>query len=163
MDNPRYIVLEVMLLESGGPIGTVGEPRMLCRYHAAHLPGTLIDDGKVSVVVRDDTTRLWQEYVKPTTVEQARDIAGRLTALGFPGRTLEAKGVVDTSDGWTHLLLRVQWERHSLTLDINMQSSGFEGTDAEQLRDLCRQLFALAGFEGYCPVVYGSRLTRHGT
>jgi len=43
-----------------------------------------------------------------------------------------------------------------------MHSSGFDGADAERLRALFRALFALAGFQAYCPVVYGPRLTdRH--
>jgi hypothetical protein len=44
-----------------------------------------------------------------------------------------------------------------------MQSSGFDGADAEGLRTLFRHLFALAGFETYCPVVYGPHRTRPRT
>jgi hypothetical protein len=46
-----------------------------------------------------------------------------------------------------------------MTLDIGMQSSGFDGPDAERLRTLFRALFALVGFEAYCPIVYGTRRT----
>jgi hypothetical protein len=160
MADSQYIVIEVTLLESGGPFGTVGEPKMFCRYRAVHLPGTHFGDGKVSVVVRDHATQSWREYVRQTTFEEARSVRAQLEALGIPGRTPEAQGVVDTSDGWTNLFFRVEAEKESMALDIAMQSSGFDGADAERLRTLFRDLFALAGFETYCPVVYGLRRTR---
>jgi hypothetical protein len=150
MADPQYIVIEVTLLESGGPFGTVGEPRMFCRYSAVHLPGTSLDDGKVSVVVRDQATQAWREYVRQTTFGEARGVLARLEALGFPGRTPEVEGVVDTSDGWTNLFVRVKVEKEATVLDIAMQSSGFDVADAERLRNLFRDLFALAGFEAYC-------------
>jgi hypothetical protein len=155
MADPRYLVIEVTLFESCGPFGTVGEPTMFCRYSAAHLPGTHLDDGKVNVVVRDDTTQSWREYVRKTTFDDARGVIAQLKALGIPGRTPKAEGVVDTSDGWTTLSFRVKAEKDAMAFDIGMQSSGFDGADAEQLRVLFRDLFALAGFEAYCPVVYG--------
>jgi hypothetical protein len=155
MADPQAIVLEVTLLESGGPFGTVGEPRMFCRYSAAHLPGTPLDDGRASVVVRDGATRSWREYARRTSAEEARGVVARLKALGVPGRTPEADGVVDTSDGWTNLCLRVKTDHAAAVFDIGMQSSGFGGVDAERLRALFRRMFALAGFEAYCPVVYG--------
>jgi hypothetical protein len=37
-----------------------------------------------------------------------------------------------------------------------MQSSGFEGPNAESLRSLFRFLFALAGYDGFSPVIYDS-------
>jgi hypothetical protein len=111
MADPQYVVIEVTLLESGGPVGTVGEPRMFCRYSAAHLPGTHLDDGEVSVVVRDSATQSWREYVRQTTLDDARGVIAQLEALGIPGRTPEAEGVVDTSDGWTSLSLRVKAEK----------------------------------------------------
>jgi hypothetical protein len=163
MGDPRHIVLEVMLLETGGPFGTAGEPRLFCRYSALHLPGTPLDDGRVSVVARDGPTQSWQEYARRTTLDNARGIVAQLQALGVPGRTPEAEGVVDTSDGWTNLLFRVKAETDATALEIGMQSSGFDGADAERLRTLFRALFALAGFEAYCPVVYGPRRTRRRT
>jgi hypothetical protein len=160
MADPQYLVIEVTLLESGGPFESVGEPRMFCRYSAAHLSGTRLDDGKVSVVVRDHTTQAWREYVRKTTFDDARGVIARLKALGIPGRTPKAEGVVDTSDGWTNLSFRVKAEKDAMAFDIGMQSSGFDGADAEKLRVLFRELFALAGFEAYSPVVYGPCRTR---
>ena len=104
-------------------------------------------------------TRSWREYVRQTTIDQARSVVAQLEALGIPGRTPEAEGVVDTSDGWTNLFFRVKVEKEATALDIGMQSSGFDGADAEGLRTLFRHLFALAGFEAYSPVVYGPRRT----
>jgi hypothetical protein len=159
MADPRYTAIDVTLVESSGPIFSVGEPTMLCRFKAVHLPGTQLDEGKISVVVRDSVTKQWREYARQTTVDQAREVAARLETLGMPGRTPQVKGVVDTSDGWTHLLLRIRAEGKVVSLDIDMQLSGFDGADAEQLRELFRYLFALAGFKTYCPAVYGPRRT----
>jgi hypothetical protein len=129
---------------------------MFCRYCAIHLPGTHLDDGKVSVVARDHATQAWREYTRQTTLDEARGVLAQLEALGIPGRRPEVEGVVDTSDGWTNLFFRVKVEKEAMTLDIGMQSSGFDGPDAERLRTLFRALFALAGFEAYCPIVYGT-------
>lgn len=155
MSDTRYVIMEVTLLETGGSFGSVGEPEMLYRYSAAHLPGTQLDDGKASVVVRDNATRLWREYVRRTTFDEARGVLAQLKALGIPGRTPEASGVVDTSDGWTNLFFRIKAEQEVTALDISMHSSGFDGVDAERLRTLFRDLFALAGFDAYRAVVYG--------
>jgi hypothetical protein len=163
MADSQYIVVEVTLLESTGPFKTVGVPRMFCRYSAVHVPGTDLDDGRVCVVVRDDATQSWREYARRTTFDEARDVVAQLEALRMPGRTPEVKGIIDTSDGWTNLFFRVQGERDVTALDIGMESSGFDGADAERLRTLFRYLFALAGFEAYCPVVYGQRLGRRCT
>jgi len=159
MADPRYVVGKVTLLELGGPFGKVEEPRMFCRYSAVHVPGTHLDDGKVSVVVRDQATHSWREYTRQTTLDEARGVLAQLEALGIPGRTPEVGGVVDTSDGWTNLFCRVEVEKDATAFDIAMQSSGFGGADAERLRSLFRVLFALAGFEAYCPVVYRPRRT----
>jgi hypothetical protein len=163
MADPRYIVIEVTLLETGGSCETVGETRMFCRYSAVHCPGTQFDDGRVSVVARDDATQSWREYARRTTLDEARGIVAHLEALGTPGRTPEAKGIVDTSNGWTNLFFRVKAEQEETAVDIGMQCSGFDGADAERLRTLFRALFALAGFEAYSPSVYGPRRTNSCT
>jgi hypothetical protein len=98
MADPQYIAIELTLLESGGAIGTVGKPRMLCRYMAVHVPGTDLDDGKVSVLVRDSVRQSWREYERRTTFDQAQEVIARLQALGIPGRMPDAKGVDDSSD-----------------------------------------------------------------
>jgi hypothetical protein len=161
MPGYPYIAVELTLVESGGPHHRAGRPSMLCRFKAAFLPGTNINDGQVCVVVPDQAARSWKEYAQPVTFEQAREVVRRLDALGIPGRTPEVQGVVDTSNGWTHLLFCARGEQHTTTLDIDMESSGFEGEDAERLRALFRQLFALAGYGGFCPAVYGSH--QHGS
>jgi hypothetical protein len=42
----------------------------------------------------------------------------------------------------------------SWSFEVSMQSSGFDGVDADSVRALCRELFALAEYDEYDPIVY---------
>jgi hypothetical protein len=60
MADTPWIVTEVALVESQSPFGSVGDPRMLCRFRAAHLAASGLNQAKASVVVRDGATRTVQ-------------------------------------------------------------------------------------------------------
>jgi hypothetical protein len=149
------LAIELTLLETRGPFFKVGAPTLLCRFSAVHLGGNQINDGKVCVIVRDTIANHWREYARDVTADQVQQVAGRLQGLHIPYRTPNVQGVIDTSDAWTHLLLYIRAEQRTLPLEIHMHSSGFDGEDAEPLRTLFRLLFALAGYDGFCRVVYG--------
>jgi hypothetical protein len=155
MPRQAPIAVEVSLAETCGPFGKVGWPRLYCWFKAVHVPGTSIDDAKISVLARVDSTKSWQEHTRRLTLEQAQDIVESLQKLGIPEKSIQVEGVVDSSDGWSALYVRVQVDTRVFALDIHMQSSGFEGDDAEELRGFFRQLFERAGYADYCPATYG--------
>ncbi|MCI0464471.1 MAG: hypothetical protein L0Z62_46665 [Gemmataceae bacterium] len=160
MASSQPIALELSLVESSGPWFKPGSPVLYCWFHAVHLPGTPHDEGKISVLSMDRAARTWREFTRPVTIDQSREILAGLEALGLPGRTPDVEGVVDTSDGWDRVVFWVRTEGGVRCMDLDMHSSGFDGKDAEALRELFRRLFALAGFAEFSPVVYGERRAR---
>lgn len=155
MTSTRPFTIELTLLETVGPFFRIGFPRLLCWFQAIYLPSLQCDEGKVVVVVHEGQTTTWRELSRPVTRNQSLDVLGRLKALGLPGRLPEVEGVVDTSDSWSHLVLRGRVEEESFVVEINMHSSGFQGPDAETVRNLCRELFHLAGYSQYSSAIYG--------
>jgi hypothetical protein len=127
--------------------------------HLVHLPGTPHTEGTVSVLSAAPATCQWHEFIRATTIDQVQHVLAALEALGLPGRAPNVKGVVDTSEGWERLVFWVQVKGESRTVNLDVHSSGFDGPDAEPLRTLFRRLFALAGFTGFSPVIYGERRT----
>lgn len=152
-----YILLEISLAETGGWVGKVGRPRLYCTLNAVHLPGTEIDDAMISIVARDRSTDSWQEHTRRLTLEQSQAILASLDKLGITEKPLQVESVFDTSDLWSRLSFRGRDGDKSFALDIGMQSSGFDGNDAEGLRGLLRQLFDYAGYADYSPTIYGYR------
>jgi hypothetical protein len=159
MASSEPITLELSLVESSGPWFKPGSATLYCWFHAVHIPGTPHDEGKASVLSFDRRARTWQEFTRPVTIDQSREILAGLEAVGLPGSTPDAEGVVDTSDGWHRVVFWVWTKGGARCLNIDMHSSGFEGRDAEALRELFRRLFALAGFSEFSPAVYGERPT----
>ena len=150
-----YIDLEMSFSETCGPFGKAGWPRLYCWLKSVHLPGSKIDDAMISVVARVRATVSWQEHSRRLTLEQTQAILESLDKLGIPEKAVQVEGVVDTSDGWSNICFQVKDGERNFALDIPMQSSGFDGNDAEELRQLFRQLFKCAGYPDYCPVIYG--------
>jgi hypothetical protein len=150
-----YIYVEAFLLETIGPLYMPGRLRLFCWFKAAHLPGTQIDGARVSVVAcSDQAGGVWKEYSQDLVMEQSMAIIESLERLGIPGRALDAQGNFDTGDSWSNILFQVQREDETFTQSISMQCSGFDGNDAEELKSLFRQLFDLAGYDGYSQVIY---------
>ena len=54
-------------------------------------------------------------------------------------------GVVDPSDRWSRFPFHLTTEWDAITLDVAMQSSGFEVTDAEPLRGLVEVVYSGLG------------------
>jgi hypothetical protein len=152
-----YIALEISLRQTGEPLGKVGWPFLYCWLKAVHLPGTAIDDARISVVTRSLPTEHWHEFTRALTLAESQALVESLKKLGIPGRTLDAHGVDDTSDRWSHLFFRVKDDQETFALEIGMQSSGFAGADAEGLRAFFRQLFDCAGYREYDSEIYERR------
>jgi hypothetical protein len=155
MTATPYIALEMSLLQTAGPHYKVGWPFLYCWLKAVHLPGTPLNDARVSVLSRAHPTEPWHEFTRELSLGESEALVGSLEKLGIPGRSLDIEGVVDTSDEWSHVFFRVKTDEQTFALEIDMQASGFKGKDAEGLRALFRQLFDRAGYRDYCPVVYG--------
>jgi hypothetical protein len=149
MDSHPYISFTLSLIESSGPFGRVGSPKLFCWASAAPFPSGSPDNGRVVVLSRDSSTGDWREYAGTLSVEQSRKIIELLDALGLPGRTPDVEGVFDTSDYWSHISFEVRVEGRHTNLEIMMHASGFEGRDAARLNGLFLYLFNLAGYEGY--------------
>ena len=156
MHSQTHVSFTLSLIESSGPFGRAGRPELFCWANAFHLPAGIIDDGRVVVLSRDPGTNAWREYAGALSAAQSRTIVELLQALGMPGRSPEVEGVVDTSDGWSHISFHTSVEGRHSHLGISMHSSGFDGGDAARLRSLFRLLFDLAGYQGYDLSVYGS-------
>jgi hypothetical protein len=149
------ISLTLSLIESSGLFGRVGAPTLFCWVSAVHLPGGLIDDGN-ALVLSHDITGAWHEHSQRLSAGQSLEVIERLEKLGLPERAPEAEEVLDTSEAWFHISFLVRIGSCHARVDIPMHSSGFEGRDAEPLKELFRCLFGLAGYRGYSTTVYGS-------
>ncbi len=157
MNSAAPVLLSLVLIQSSGWFYQVGFPTLLCWLHSAHLPASTIDDGKIVVIHYDQIRRGWNEHAREVTMEQSQRILERLKRLGFPTRLPAVDGKEDTGNQWSHLSLQVGINNQSSLLSVSMQSSGFEGRDADLLRGLFQDLFRLAGFVEFDPVVYGNR------
>ena len=151
------ILLGLSLVETGGPFGDVGWPVMHCWLSAVYVPGTSMEDARISVLTRADSTQPWCEYARDLSLADAQRLMESLERLGIPGKTLDVEGAIDTSESWSRVFFRVVAAEQTFELDIAMESSGFRGPDAEGLRAVFRQVFSLAGYSNYSPVIYGRR------
>ena len=144
MDQSSIVSVGVTLVETTGMNGRVGSPRTLLRFAAVHLPGTPLDDGRISIVAQDPRRETWFELSRQTTIDEAIEVATRVDALRLNEGEPDIRGRFDTSDSWVHLLVHVQRESATRTLEVNMQSSGLEGSAAPAFRELHRYLCSLA-------------------
>ncbi len=147
MEPHSYVSFALSFIKSSGPLGRVGSPSLFYWLSAACLPGSVIDDGRVLILSRDRVGGLWREHTREVSFEQSRRVAELLRGLGIPEHSPDVEGVVDTSDGWSHISFQVRMEERHSSLEIPMQASGFEGRDAELLRELFRYLFSIAGYD----------------
>ncbi|MFT4514891.1 MAG: hypothetical protein ACI91B_003604, partial [Planctomycetota bacterium] len=129
------------------------------RFCMLHAPGSSLSDAGVSFVGKDLQAGSWRAYEQPVTSEVAVQVAAQIDALGMPVRTPEVSPAFDTSDSWTNLLLWVKKDEQSISFEIGMQCSGFEGPDAEALRRLLHTLCSLCGYQGFDRSVLGSVVT----
>lgn len=107
------------------------------------------------IIHHDQIRGGWNEYSREVTIEQSQAIIERVKRLGFPDRLPAVEGKDDTGNHWTHLSLQIGINEQRSLMGVSMESSGFEGRDADPLRELFRHLFGIAGFAEFDPVVYG--------
>jgi hypothetical protein len=163
-DLSSPLAVDLLLTETAGLLSSIGRPTLYARLSAliGYPPGTSANIAVLAAHFEHPRQRLssdasisWHEYTAPISETQVRPLLRGLYRIGFPQRLPRVNGVVDTSIGCTtiSLLARIN-DEPPWTFSVSMQSSGFEGEDAEGLRDLCRRLFALTTYDAYDPVVY---------
>jgi hypothetical protein len=135
-----YVSLSGLVMPDG--LVTAGRPRSfvkICllaeRSHVAAREGRTLSE------------RRWEERVRSVNETQLHRVLDMLPAIGFPQRSPRVSGVVDTS-------MVARLNDHSWSFEVSMQSSGFDGADADSVRALCRELFALGDYDEYDPIVY---------
>ena len=149
MDSHTYISFTLSLIESSGLFGRIGSPHLFCWASASHFPASPFDDGHILILSLDSATGTWREYAGGLSIEQSRKVIDLLNRLGMPSQAPDVEGVVDTSDGWSHISFETLIDGRQTSLQIMMHSSGFEGSDAARLNGLFLYLFNLAGYEGH--------------
>jgi hypothetical protein len=149
------ILLDLEWSEASGPFQTVGSPRLFAWLRAAFAPGGAIADGRAAVVALDGASKRWAETSKRVTEEEARRLLAGVVSLELAEREPAVEPVVDTSDGWSALHVRVSVGERARAFTLWAQSSGLGGPDAEAVREVFRTVFRLAGYDGYDEVLYG--------
>ena len=142
-----YVSLSGLVMPDG--LVTAGRPRSfvkICllaeRSHVAARAG------------RTPSERRWEERVRPVNETQLHRLLDMLPGIGFPQQFPRVRGVVDTSIAHRAICMVARLNDQSWSFEVSMQSSGFDGADADSVRALCRELFALAEYDEYDPILY---------
>lgn len=155
MSPSNYLALEISLLQIDGEVPNRGDVKLVCDYRALHMAGTFLDGGRITVLAKDPITERWVEYRRETGRELAAEVAQLVQQLGIPERRPKVIGTIDTCESWTQLLLHFAVNQKTCTFTVEVQCSGFEGSDAETLQTLLQKLFLAAGYESHSRSVYG--------
>lgn len=155
MSTSNSISLEISLLQTGGEVLHAGNVELVCDYRAIHIANTPMDSGRVTVLAKDRISQKWVEYRRNTNWDLAVEVARVVKLMGLPDQPPKVRGSLDTCERWTQLSFRVAVDGQSCAFTIDIQCSGFEGSDAQKLRHLLKMLFAAVGFESYSKSVYG--------
>jgi hypothetical protein len=145
MGADTFFSVEVTLAETCGPMFRAGHALLFLRFMALEGIGPARGEARVELLVRRHPQAAWQGYAREVPLEEARAFARSLRALGIPGRCLDVESISDTSDSWSDIDFRVRTDEGRFELRLDMRCSGYRGADAEGLRGLFAQLFALTG------------------
>lgn len=105
------------------------------------------DYARVRVLARDSSDTI-VESRPPPELDAIANVAAALHAVAFPGRTPALHAIVDTGDGWERLLLHASVAGLSASVRLDLQSSGFDGPDADGWRDVFASILRVAGRRG---------------
>lgn len=137
----RGYTAEVSLLETGGAMPGVGRLLRYCRFAAAHVPAAGIFDAEVAVLVAAGDDGVARSTSCVLDAAAARELVAVIDESGFAAQVPDVRERPDTSSHWRRIVLDVQLDDRATHLDLLMQSSGFEGPDADGLRTLLTRLF----------------------
>lgn len=140
--------LDVYLTVTGGAFNVVGALRLFGWLKAARGPG-FEPRGHLVVVQPSGAGGTLKAREKDIEAEQVDGLVKSLRHLGFPDRSPRVEETFDTSDVWEHVVFRVTLNDATAEVDLALLASGFEGEDAEALRDVFRNLLDAAGLRGH--------------
>lgn len=140
--SPFY--LDLLLTVTGGSFNVVGRLRLFCWLKAIRNPGFEPRGRRVVVQPSEPGGQLEprEQEFEPGRVE---GLVKALQDLGFPERPLQVEPVFDTSDVWEHVVLRVTLNDATAEVNLGLLASGFDGEDAEGLREVFRRLLDVVG------------------
>ncbi len=136
--------LDLYLTVTSGSFDIVGQLQLFCWLKAFRAPG-FEQRGHLVVVhpSAPDGALLTRE--QDVEAGRAEALVRALQGLEFPDRSPRVEPVFDTSDIWEHVVLRLTLNDATASLDLGLFASGFDGEDAEGLREVFRRLLDAAG------------------
>lgn len=140
-------IVEIDWTEAVGTHGSVGSPYLFGWLRASYVQPGLISDGRVVVLADKGQAAGWEQYRGNVTLPDADTLVSALAVLGIPGRAPRIEMVLDSSDTWFTCSVRVAVWDQAQTFTIQTQCSGFQGHEAEGIREIFRRILALSGFE----------------
>ena len=142
-------IFEIEVVESTGRLGKSGYPILLCRTDG------FMQEASAGIVILayDYTEKKWGEYRHTIAPDAAKEIVERLKLLGIPERLPMVEGIHLTAPVWINLSLKIKFNNQRFYLDL-WAAEGIKGKDAENLRELFKYLFNLAGYSGSSAVIY---------
>jgi hypothetical protein len=127
--------LSLSLAVAKGPIGSGGRLELALRL--AGIPGK-----PATGTVAEPSGGFREFALGDSEFKQLCRVVGELE---IATREPRVRAVVDTSDGWTEVLLHLAHEAGERTILLRLFVSGFEGEDAVRLHRLFSLLLASAG------------------
>ena len=154
MEN-EIVIVELEWSEARENVMHVGSPHLFAWIHAVVIPEAGIADGRAVVLAREASSPSWTEFSEKVSRVEVTDLARAIRAVGLQERAARVESVFDTSDVWHAIHGRVSLGEADRAFSLQVQSSGFEGPDADALRAILRAVFRLARYEAYDSVLYG--------
>jgi hypothetical protein len=139
-------IVEIDWTESVGPQTSVGSPYLFGWLRACYMEPGFINDGRVTVLVREPQSTNWVQHQGVVTKSEAENLAVAFALLGIAERAPRVEMVLDSSDTWFTSILRVFVSGHTQTFTIQTQSSGFQGPEADGLRSIFQRILDLSGY-----------------
>jgi hypothetical protein len=100
----------------------------------------------VVVLARESQSACWTQYQGPVAQTEADTLANAFTLLGVPERAPRIQTVPDSSDTWYTSIVHVGVNGRIQTFNVQTQSSGFEGPEADGLRAVFQRIINLSGY-----------------
>lgn len=138
--------IEIDWTESSNRTSSVGSPYLFGWLRASYVRPGLIEDGRVIVLVRDDTSMAWSQFEGPVSLTEADGLVVAFSLLGAPTRAPRIETIYDASETWFTCSVRVAIAGQAQTFTIQSQRSGFRGPDADDLRAVFQRIMALSGY-----------------